>query len=122
MRKPKSELFAAKLLFQYRVNVKGHYAKRKLCEERIVHVKASTARQALASVKKIARSAEHKYVNNEGNPVHFQFVGIIDLIYLHEKYYPEEVWYELKGLLNPMQRRAKFVRADNELTAIRCGY
>ena len=115
-------MFAAKLLFQFKVTAKGDTGKRRLCEERIVHVKAPTARVALASVKRIAKRAEHRYKNTDGNPVHFQFVGILDLISLLDKYEPEEVWYEWKEMITPLERRKKLIPAEQDLSAIRSGY
>jgi len=70
----------------------------------------------------MAKSAEHKYKNNEGNPVHFQFIGVVDLIYLHEKFYPEEVWYEWKQILTPMERKHKLIPREKDLSAFRNGY
>lgn len=118
----KVSVFAAKLLFQFKVTIDGDPGKRRLCEERIVHVKAITARMALDAVKKIGKSAEHRYKNNEGTSVHFQFVGVIDLISLSDDYEPEEVWYEWKEIMTPMERRKKLIPAEKNLSAIRSGH
>jgi hypothetical protein len=49
-----------------------------------------------------------------------EFVGVLDLIELDPECEEDEVWYEIKTSLRPMERRAKLLPADKDLAAIRC--
>ncbi|PYM68489.1 MAG: hypothetical protein DME11_00250, partial [Candidatus Rokuibacteriota bacterium] len=71
--------YAAKLLFQFRVVVNGDPGARRLCEERIVVLRAPNARAALAKANARGRAARYRYRNPSGNPVFFEFVGVTDL-------------------------------------------
>ncbi|HVJ86235.1 MAG TPA: DUF4288 domain-containing protein, partial [Caulifigura sp.] len=86
--------YAAKLLFQFRVEVNGSSGIRRLCEERIVNFSAADARQALREAKRRGRAAKHRYQNSDGNPVFFEFVGVLELIRLLDGD-SDEVWYEI---------------------------
>lgn len=119
MEKKDQERYSAKLLFQFRVMVGGHPYKRRLCEERIVHFRAASAREALRMAKKRGRDAQHDFVNDEGNQVYVDFVGVMDLLCLCGiACDPDEVWYEIKQHLKPMERRDRFIPAEDKLCAI----
>ncbi len=104
--------FAVKLLFQFRVMVKRDPGIRRLCEERIVVLEAEDVRAALAQARRRGRAAEFRYENSDGNPVHFEFVGVLDLIELGSECKPGEVWYDLVHKVNPMERRKKLLPAS----------
>lgn len=110
--------FAAKLLFQYRVVVKGRSNRRRVCEERLIVVHAPTAEGAYRSAVNSGRGAQHHYKNSAGNPVHCEFVGILDLLELGLECSPEEVWYEIKYMLLPKERSRKILPSKHELNAI----
>ena len=111
--------YSAKLLFQFRVVVGGQSSKRRICEERIVAFNARSARGALAAAKRRGKAAEFDYTNDEGNPVFFEFVGVMDLLHLGIECGEDEVWYEIVERLNPMERRSKLIPRESELCAIR---
>jgi hypothetical protein len=111
--------FAAKLLFQFRVMVDGVAGKRRLCEERIVVILAEDGRKALAVAKRRGQEAEYRYTNDQGNPVFFEFVGIMDLQGLGPECAQDEVWYDIKERLLPMERRDSLLPQEAELNAIR---
>ncbi len=113
------ERFAAKLLFQYRVTVGGENNKRRTCEERIINVSASDPDEALIKVKDYAKSEEHKYKNNEGNRVSFEFVGILDMMHLGSEAEAEEVWYEIKEYLTPKERKGKLMPKEKDLNVFK---
>ena len=110
--------FAAKLLFQYRVVVKGRSNRRRTCEERLIVVHAQTAEAAYRSALKSGRSAQHRYRNPDGNPVHCEFIGILELLELGMECGPEEVWYDIKSMLMPKERSHKILPPKHELSAI----
>lgn len=107
--------FAAKLLFQFRVDVNGDSGKRRLCEERIINFLARSSREALRKAKRRGKEGEHSYKNSDGNTVSFEFVGIIDLMSLGLEAEADEVWYEIHERLLPEERRNKIIPADEVL-------
>ena len=116
-RKRKPHRYAAKLLFQFRVLVDGDPGVRRLCEERIITFLATDARPALAEARKLGRKAQHRYRNAHGNPVFFEFVGVLDLIGLDPACEPNEVWYDLVRRVKPMERRKKLLPPESRLLA-----
>jgi len=111
--------YAAKLLFQYRVVVDGQSNVMRTCEERIILLEAPTARAALALAKKHGRKAQHRYKNNEGGLVHFEFVGLMDLLHLGVECEEGEVWYDITQRKLPMERASSLLPKESELSALR---
>jgi hypothetical protein len=112
-------LYAAKLLFEFRVLVDGHPGVRRLCEERLVLLQAMRAREALREAKRQGRLSQHSYRNGEGDPVHFQFVGVMDLLHLGAECGPNEVWYTVSQRVRPMERRRTILPREGQLNASR---
>jgi hypothetical protein len=110
--------FAAKLLFQFRVDRGRATRKRRLCEERIVLIEARSARDALTKAKQKGRRAETHYENASGYTVYFEFVGVLELLALGVECAPDEVWYELPERVAPMERRDEIIPVEHELNAI----
>ena len=119
--KPKNQgkRVAAMLLFQFRVMVDGDPGKRRICEKRIINFRAANGRAALAAAKRRGREAQYSYRNNDGNPVHFEFVGVQDLCCLDPVCEPDEVWYDIVHLVTPMERKNKLIPRESELRALR---
>src|SRR5262245_26087844 len=111
--------YAAKLLFQYRVMVDGAPGVRRLCEERVITFSAAHARAALREARRRGRAARHRYRNGDGNPVHFELVGVLELLRLDTTCEPDEVWYDMKWRVRPMERRASILPPESSLSAIR---
>jgi uncharacterized protein DUF4288 len=110
-------IYSAKLLFEFCVFVEGVPSDRRLCEERLILLAAPSAREALRAAKDHGRKSQHRYRNNEGSPVHFRFVGVLDLCHLGSECEPNEVWYALAERLRPMERRNAILPKENELSA-----
>jgi Domain of unknown function (DUF4288) len=111
--------YAAKLLFQYRATVDGNYGQRRTCEERIVLLKANSARRALGLAKRRGRDGQNSWLNSDGNPVDFQFIGVMELLFLEFVSDENEVWYEITERLLPMERAERFIPPEHALNAIR---
>lgn len=111
--------YSAKLLFQYRVDINGDSGKRRLCEERIVVFQAKNPRAALKESKRRGKVAEHSYINDKGNTVYFEFVGIMALLHLGIECDADEVWYEIRERMLPMENREKLIPPDSELQVTR---
>lgn len=111
--------YAAKLLFQFRVVVDGNDGVMRTCEERILVLRAPSARKALAMAKRRGREARGRWRNSDGNPVHFEFVGVLDLLCLDPECDEDEVWYDIVCRKQPMERAADLVPKEADLCAIR---
>jgi len=111
--------YAAKLLFQFRVVIDGVSNKRRTCEERIILFEALSAKLALEAAKKRGKSEEHNFENNDGNVVYFEFIGVRDLMELGIESDKDEVWYEIKEHLLPMERKTKLLPPEKQLSAIK---
>jgi hypothetical protein len=105
--------YAAKLLFQFRVDVGGKPNKRRLCEERIILLQGKGPKECLRLAKKRGREARYAYKNTDDNPVIFEFVGVMDLPELGLECEPDEVWYEMSRKTTPMERRRKYIQPDS---------
>jgi hypothetical protein len=53
------------------------------------------------------------------NQVHFEFVGVMELLCLESVCDADEVWYEMRERLRPMERRAQIIPPESRLHAIR---
>lgn len=115
----KLKRFSAALLFQFRVMVDRSPGKRRICEKRIIHFKASNAQRALVHAKKRGHEGEHSYKNSAGNKVFFEFIGVRDLLCCSDECDSDEVWYQILELVQPMERRKKLIPAESQLCAIR---
>ncbi len=63
--------------------------------------------------------AQLKYKNSDGNAVHFEFVGVMDLLELGLECEPDEVWYDIRDRLLPMERRDRLLPPEHKLNAMR---
>ena len=73
-------------------------------------------RDAVARIEKERSKYEHDYENANGDHVFFEFVGIrdlIDLAILEE----DEVWYDIRTMLSPMERKDRLIPEVEELLA-----
>jgi len=111
--------FSAKLLFQFRIENSGVSNIMRLCEERIILVSAKSGRGALAAAKRRGRSSEHSYSNDSGGTVHFEFVGVLDLLHLGVECEDDEVWYGISQRKLPKERASKILPRESSLSAIR---
>jgi len=92
---------------------------RRLCEERIITFLAAHGQTALREAKRRGHAAQHRYKNNDGNPVHFEFIGVLELLRLDAACEPDEVWYHITDRVRPMERRATLIPPEITLSAIK---
>jgi hypothetical protein len=111
--------YSAKLLFQFRVDIDGDSSKRRTCEERIICIEARSAASALAKAKRRGGKAQFDYKNSDGNTVYCEFIGVMDLLGLGIECDDDEVWYDIRERLCPMERRHLFIPPEENLCAIR---
>lgn len=108
--------YAAKQLFQYRFDSDTPSSMR-LTEERIVVVMASSASGALKAVERRGRQKQSKFRNDDGLLVHLEFVGVVELIHLGVECEPDEVWYDMRRMKGPMERKEKIIPERSLLSA-----
>jgi hypothetical protein len=99
--------------------IDGCSGKRRLCEKRVISFRAAHGQAALAEAKKRGRAAQHSYTNDDGNRVHFEFVGVRELLCLDPQCGGDEVWYQIVELMTPMERKKTLIPPEAELNAIR---
>lgn len=110
--------YSIKLLFQFRIVKNKVSNKRRLCEERILRIDAANVEDAIDLARIIGENNQHKYKNKLGEVIHFEFIGILDIIKLHEKMESSEVWYEFKRLAFPMERKSKLLPNMDKLKVV----
>ena len=116
MRARGSARFSAKLLFQFKTcYAKGGCDRRRTCEERIISFYAENAQAALAHAKKVGRSSQTDYLNDRGDTVRFEFIGVMDLLQLGSEADTETVWYDIVERLLPFERGTRFLPTDRKL-------
>ena len=110
--------FAAKLLFQFRYegDAPGGF---RTAEERIILLFERSAAAAYSAAQRRGRSANHGYLNDAGGRVYFEFVGITDLMNLGPETEDDEVWYDIRRMKDPMQRRGELIPGKQSLDAFR---
>lgn len=111
--------YSAKILFQYRPDFgNGQTDVMRLCEERIIVIGAPSAATALKKVKSYGKRAGFVGKAEAGNPIHFEFVGVLDLLELGPECGPEEVWYDIVTKKLPSERRDRLIPPESALNAI----
>ncbi len=109
------------LLFQFRVVVDGKPNVMRTCEKRLIVFPSDSSRNALTHAKRRGKKSEHSYRNGDGNPVHFEFVGVLDLICIGVECEEDEVWYDIVSLKRPKERSRKLLPPERDLNAFRWG-
>jgi hypothetical protein len=113
-----ADRYTAKLLFQYRVLMNKKSNIMRTCEERMVVLRATSARSALSAAKRRGKNAEFQQTNPAGNKVLFEFVGVLDLLRLGPECEKDEVWYDIKVIKQPKERSKKVIPPERKLNAI----
>lgn len=123
MKKPQpkspASRYSAMLLFQFRVVVANRSNVMRTCEKRLIVFPCASASAALAIAKCRGKSAEYSYKNIDGNPVHFEFVGVLDLLRIGVECEKDEVWYDIVSLKQPKERAKNLLPAERTLNAFR---
>lgn len=121
--------YSAKLLFQYRredqANPLKKAKKKRLCEEIIVLVKATSADSAYDLISSFAIENERVTRYNEVLTFYYEFIGFIDfkemmiLDVRMPKNEVQEVWFDFYEKLLPMERKSELTKAKHELFEFR---
>ncbi|HET9553914.1 MAG TPA: DUF4288 domain-containing protein [Anaeromyxobacteraceae bacterium] len=115
-------LYGAKLLFQWRVVENGKAKGRRLCEERVILIRARTPKSALAAAKRygVKSSYDDLRPRPRGRKVFFEFIGVVDFDDMITDFteHPMEVWYELRERYKPMERRNRLLVPEDRMRAV----
>jgi hypothetical protein len=118
--------YSALLLMQHRGVVNGKSNKMRDCLRSVFVIKARNAREALKKAQRIGKGNESvwKAFHDVGGmhpcyDVHWEFVGIEELIELGPEFAENEVWCQTVRKWEPMERKAKLIPAETALSAIR---
>jgi hypothetical protein len=111
--------YAAKLLFQFRVAFDGTLGIVRTVEERTILISARSAQLALKKALRYGRDGRVSYENNDGNRVLVEFVGVRDLMHLGPECDAATVWYEIRTMRRPLERRRQLIPQPAKLSAIR---
>ena len=65
------------------------------------------------------RADQFHWTNTSGNPIYFEFVGVLDLQTLDPECGPDEVWYDIVQMVRPMERRRKLIPPMSRLSAFK---
>lgn len=82
-------------------------------------IRATTAKTALAKAKRIGKQREYNYDNDEGNAVRLERVGVMELIGLDPECLKDEVWYDIRTMLKPVERRKDILPKESALSAVK---
>lgn len=107
--------FSVKLLFQFRIDTKKDQAKMRTCEERIVIFEVTDKATLIDKAIQRGKSTEFDFLNDDGDVVYFEFIGIVDICHLGVEVENDEVWYDIKTLLTPMERKYKWIASAKQL-------
>lgn len=109
-------LFAAQLLFQFRVRTKNRSNQRRVCEIRTVLIQSRDGDKALEKATRFGKEEEFDYVDGARH-VFFEFIGVKELLDLPTAADPIEVWWDLVVLQRPRERRAALIPRRGDLRA-----
>lgn len=110
--------YSAKLLFQYRFP-KDLASRYRTVEERLVCLHASSAKQALSMFKQRGKRDAYRFTNNDGVPVRFEFVGVIEMIHLGQEAEKDEFWYSVRRMKMTREKEKSVVPSAQDLSAFR---
>ena len=107
--------YSVKLLFQFRVSIINCDSKFRTCEEKIILFFIKNKKDIIKIANKRGYEEEFDYVNDDGNKVFYEFIGIVDICHLGIESNDDEVWYDIKTLLTPMERKEKILPSIEKL-------
>jgi len=107
--------FASFMLFQFKTVANGLVNKKRICEERIYHIYASSADKAYSKANQIGKEEEFSYKDGD-KLISFEFIGIIDLIELSCLEDKNLIWSRFVEKLYPMERKDKIIPEKDKLT------
>ena len=116
MKTASNHRYAAKLLFQYKFDGDEPGTMRTV-EEKIIIFSCMSAEEAFVSANARGIGDQRRFVNDEGTPGHFEFVGIVDLMHLGIETDEDEVWYDIRKMKDPMSRKELLLPEKKKLSA-----
>ena len=109
--------FAAKILFQFRPSSSSDASSYCTVERRIALFVADCASAAYMDAVRYGKDAQYSWINDDGEEMAFEFVGILDLMHLGEEADDNEVWYEIGKIKMPSMRKLQLIPSKEKLSA-----
>ncbi len=106
--------YSVKLLFQYRIESNLN-EKMRICEEKILIFLIKEDEDIILVSNQKAKEQEFDFINDDGNKVFYEFIGILDVCHLGNEVEDNEVWYNIKTMLTPMERKNKILPSIDQL-------
>jgi len=106
--------YSVKFLFQYRID-SNLDEKMRTCEEKTLIFTIENSEDIISLAIKKAKELEFEYLNDCNNKVFFEFIGILDICHLGIEVEENEVWYDIKTMLTPMERKDKILPSIEQL-------
>ena len=116
--KNEKNIYAAMLLFQFRVVKNKTSNKRRICEERIIHFHADSPDAALHLADKRGEEEEFDYKDGDKH-IWFEFIGVSELIDLLSIENDDEVWSRFIEKVSPMERKDRLIPPKNQLAVFK---
>lgn len=113
--------FAARLLFQVRKQSGRRSNVMRLVERRIILIAGRNAEDAWRTAVRHGKSSSGTGQPRAGTLVHWEFIGVEELLELGGEAEDNEVWWEFVPMLRPMERRAKLIPPKAKLRAFEKG-
>lgn len=86
-------------------------------EEKIIVFSCMSAEEAFLAANARGTDDQRNFVNDEGVPGYFEFVGIVDLMHLGIEADEDEVWYDVRKMKDPMSRKESLLPEKKKLSA-----
>ena len=110
--------YAALLLFQFRVVTDGKSNRKRICEERIVHLFCGTPEEAIKLAQERGKDEEFDYEDDKRH-IFFEFIGVVELVDLISLDGEDEVWSRLVEKVYPLERKDKLIPKVEKLSVFR---
>jgi len=88
------------------------------CEEKTLIFTIKNSEDIISLSIESAKKLEFNYINNCNKKVFFEYIGILDICHLGIEIEDNEVWYNIKTMLTPMERKDKILPNINQLKRI----
>lgn len=107
--------YGVQLLFQWRSRKAGKNRAKRLCEKRIIVIKARTYDELFKKITQYGKSNNYSFKNCLYETTFFEYVGILDICELEVIMEENEVWYEIARKLRPMERKRQLTMNKEEM-------
>ena len=87
----------------------------RICEEKILLFSVKNNEDIISLSKEKAKELEFDFENDNDDKVFYEFIGILDICHLGTEVEDNEVWYDIKTMLTPMERKDNILPSIEQL-------